>query len=125
MILLLVPRLLLAWLALHRLGGAAVELQRVSSGRERFKVVIAPLICKRTCLNGQCRDTCEQGNNTTLIGENGQSADTLTGHGFRVVSYECFRVIDGESVRAPLWPDLLTLYVAVKSEVVWRACVEL
>uniref|UniRef100_A0AAR2JRS0 Latent transforming growth factor beta binding protein 3 n=1 Tax=Pygocentrus nattereri TaxID=42514 RepID=A0AAR2JRS0_PYGNA len=85
MILLLVPRLLLAWLALHRLGGAAAEQQRAPSARERFKVVIAPLICKRTCLNGQCRDTCEQGNNTTLIGENGQSADTLTGHGFRVV----------------------------------------
>uniref|UniRef100_A0A8C1FLU4 Latent transforming growth factor beta binding protein 3 n=1 Tax=Cyprinus carpio carpio TaxID=630221 RepID=A0A8C1FLU4_CYPCA len=56
-----------------------------ASTRERFKVVIAPLICKRTCLKGQCQDTCEQGNNTTLIGENGQSADTLTGPGFRVV----------------------------------------
>uniref|UniRef100_A0A8B9KIH5 Latent transforming growth factor beta binding protein 3 n=1 Tax=Astyanax mexicanus TaxID=7994 RepID=A0A8B9KIH5_ASTMX len=83
-------RLLLAWLALHGLGGAWAEQQqqqqqRALATRERFKVVIAPLICKRTCLNGQCRDTCEQGNNTTLISENGQSADTLTGHGFRVV----------------------------------------
>ncbi|KAB5522699.1 hypothetical protein PHYPO_G00162480 [Pangasianodon hypophthalmus] len=76
------PLLLFACLALRR-PAACVE--RVST-RERFKVVIAPLICKRTCeRNGQCRDTCEQGDNTTLIGENGQAADTLTGHGFRVV----------------------------------------
>ncbi|KAK7925516.1 hypothetical protein WMY93_007826 [Mugilogobius chulae] len=54
-------------------------------GRERFKVVIAPLVCKRICLKGQCQDTCEQGNNTTLIAENGQAADTLIGQGFRVV----------------------------------------
>lgn len=75
------PPLLLACLALLR-PAACVE--RVSA-RERFRVVIAPLICKRTCeRNGQCRDTCEQGDNTTLIGENGQAADTLTGHGFRV-----------------------------------------
>ncbi|KAK2816610.1 hypothetical protein Q7C36_022881 [Tachysurus vachellii] len=76
------PLLLFVCLALRR-PAACVE--RVST-RERFKVVIAPLICKRTCeRNGQCRDTCEQGDNTTLIGENGQAADTLTGHGFRVV----------------------------------------
>lgn len=75
------PLLLFVCLALRR-PAACVE--RVST-RERFKVVIAPLICKRTCeRNGQCRDTCEQGDNTTLIGENGQAADTLTGHGFRV-----------------------------------------
>lgn len=73
--------LLLIWLALQRL---ALCVERAST-RERFKVVIAPLICKRTCLKGQCQETCEQGNNTTLTGENGQSADTLTGPGFRVV----------------------------------------
>ncbi|XP_069036378.1 latent-transforming growth factor beta-binding protein 3 isoform X4 [Lepisosteus oculatus] len=73
--------LLLLWLGVQRLGRAAER----PSARERFKVVIAPLICKRTCLKGQCQDTCEQGSNTTLIGENGQSADTLTGNGFRVV----------------------------------------
>ncbi|KAF7688919.1 hypothetical protein HF521_013726 [Silurus meridionalis] len=74
------PLLLFACLALRR---PAACLERVSA-RERFKVVIAPLICKRTCeRNGHCRDTCEHGNNTTLIGENGQAADTLTGHGFR------------------------------------------
>lgn len=52
--------------------------------RERFKVVFAPVICKRTCLKGQCRDSCQQGSNMTLIGENGHSTDTLTGSGFRV-----------------------------------------
>ncbi|KAK3527535.1 hypothetical protein QTP86_026660 [Hemibagrus guttatus] len=78
------PLLLFACLALR---WPAARVERVST-RERFKVVIAPLICKRTCeRNGQCRDTCEQGDNTTLIGENGQAADTLTGHGFRVVQF--------------------------------------
>ncbi|KAI7812482.1 latent-transforming growth factor beta-binding protein 3 isoform X1 [Triplophysa rosa] len=78
---LILSHLLLIWLALQRL---ALCVERAST-RERFKVVIAPLICKRTCMKGQCQDTCEQGNNTTLIGENGQSADILTGPGFRVV----------------------------------------
>ncbi|CAM4540769.1 unnamed protein product [Leuciscus chuanchicus] len=80
---LILSHLLLIWLALQRLALCAER----ASTRERFKVVIAPLICKRTCLKGQCQDTCEQGNNTTLIGENGQSADTLTGPGFRVEDY--------------------------------------
>ncbi|XP_035287681.1 latent-transforming growth factor beta-binding protein 3-like isoform X6 [Anguilla anguilla] len=71
----------LIWLGAQRL---ALGAERTST-RERFKVVIAPVICKRICLKGQCQDTCEQGNNTTLISENGQSADTLTGPGFRVV----------------------------------------
>ncbi|KAJ8405214.1 hypothetical protein AAFF_G00322050 [Aldrovandia affinis] len=76
-----ISNLIFIWLGVQRLvlGGER------PSARERFKVVIAPLICKRTCVKGQCQDTCEQGNNTTLIGENGQSADTLTGPGFRVV----------------------------------------
>lgn len=73
-------RLLVLWLSVQGLARGA---ERVS-GRERFKVVIAPLICKRICLKGHCKDTCEQGNNTTLIAENGQTADTLTGQGFRV-----------------------------------------
>ncbi|KAJ8276559.1 hypothetical protein COCON_G00083110 [Conger conger] len=71
----------LLWLGVQRF---ALGAERTST-RERFKVVIAPVICKRTCLKGQCQDTCEQGNNTTLISENGRSADTLTGPGFRVV----------------------------------------
>ncbi|XP_032389950.1 latent-transforming growth factor beta-binding protein 3 isoform X1 [Etheostoma spectabile] len=77
----LIARLLVIWLSVHRL----VWCTERSSTRERFKVVIAPLICKRICLNGQCQDTCEQGNNTTLIAENGQASDTLIGQGFRVV----------------------------------------
>uniref|UniRef100_A0A671YJU9 Latent transforming growth factor beta binding protein 3 n=1 Tax=Sparus aurata TaxID=8175 RepID=A0A671YJU9_SPAAU len=77
----LIARLLVIWLSVHRL----VWCTERSSTRERFKVVIAPLICKRICLKGQCQDTCEQGNNTTLIAENGQAADTLIGQGFRVV----------------------------------------
>nr|XP_023659356.1 latent-transforming growth factor beta-binding protein 3-like isoform X1 [Paramormyrops kingsleyae] len=78
---LVISKLLIIWLGVQRL---ALGAERIST-RERFRVVIAPLICKRTCLKGQCQDTCEQGNNTTLIGENGQSADTLTGNGFKVV----------------------------------------
>ncbi|XP_035287683.1 latent-transforming growth factor beta-binding protein 3-like isoform X8 [Anguilla anguilla] len=74
----------LIWLGAQRL---ALGAERTST-RERFKVVIAPVICKRICLKGQCQDTCEQGNNTTLISENGQSADTLTGPGFRVVQFK-------------------------------------
>lgn len=77
---LIISHLLVIWLGVQRLAWCAER----ASTRERFKVVIAPLICKRICLNGQCQDTCEHGNNTTLIGENGQSADTLTGPGFRV-----------------------------------------
>ncbi|XP_047463092.1 latent-transforming growth factor beta-binding protein 3 isoform X5 [Mugil cephalus] len=77
----LIPHLLVIWLSVHRLAWCTER----SSTRERFKVVIAPLICKRICLKGQCQDTCEQGNNTTLIAENGQAADTLIGQGFRVV----------------------------------------
>uniref|UniRef100_G1R0Y5 Latent transforming growth factor beta binding protein 3 n=1 Tax=Nomascus leucogenys TaxID=61853 RepID=G1R0Y5_NOMLE len=69
-------------------GGPAGERGAGGGGalaRERFKVVFAPVICKRTCLKGQCRDSCQQGSNMTLIGENGHSTDTLTGSGFRVV----------------------------------------
>lgn len=75
-----ISHLILIWLGVQRLAFGG---ERIST-RERFKVVISPVICKRTCLKGQCQHTCEQGNNTTLIGENGRSADTLTGPGFRV-----------------------------------------
>ncbi|MEQ2181833.1 Latent-transforming growth factor beta-binding protein 3, partial [Goodea atripinnis] len=76
----MISHLLVIWLSVHRL----VWCSERASARERFKVVIAPLICKRICLKGQCQDRCEQGNNTTLIAENGQGADTLIGQGFRV-----------------------------------------
>ncbi|XP_037543622.1 latent-transforming growth factor beta-binding protein 3 [Nematolebias whitei] len=78
----LISHLLVVWLSVHRLVWCSERAP--SSARERFKVVIAPVICKRVCLNGQCHDRCEQGNNTTLIAENGQGADTLIGQGFRV-----------------------------------------
>ncbi|XP_072493449.1 latent-transforming growth factor beta-binding protein 3 isoform X3 [Notamacropus eugenii] len=84
----LLALLLLVGLGGGVLGGPAGERGTGGGGalaRERFKVVFAPVICKRTCLKGQCRDSCQQGNNMTLIGENGHSADTLTGSGFRVV----------------------------------------
>uniref|UniRef100_A0A803JX56 Uncharacterized protein n=1 Tax=Xenopus tropicalis TaxID=8364 RepID=A0A803JX56_XENTR len=58
-----------------------------SGTRERFKVVFAPLVCKRTCQKGYCHDVCKPGSNMTLIAENGGSADTLTGSGFRVGKY--------------------------------------
>lgn len=78
----LISHLLVVWLSVHRLVWCSERAP--SAARERFKVVIAPVICKRVCLNGQCHDRCEQGNNTTLIAENGQGADTLIGQGFRV-----------------------------------------
>ncbi|XP_068922385.1 latent-transforming growth factor beta-binding protein 3 isoform X2 [Petaurus breviceps papuanus] len=84
----LLALLLLVGLGGGALGGPAGERGAGGGGalaRERFKVVFAPVICKRTCLKGQCRDSCQQGSNMTLIGENGHSADTLTGSGFRVV----------------------------------------
>uniref|UniRef100_A0A8C5EST5 Latent transforming growth factor beta binding protein 3 n=1 Tax=Gouania willdenowi TaxID=441366 RepID=A0A8C5EST5_GOUWI len=75
--------LLLICLSAHTL--LCAERERAAAARERFKVVIAPRICRRVCVKGQCRDTCEQGSNTTLIAENGQGADTLIGQGFTVV----------------------------------------
>lgn len=84
---LLLPLLLLLGPRRGAEGGPAGERGAGGGGalaRERFKVVFAPVICKRTCLKGQCRDSCQQGSNMTLIGENGHSTDTLTGSGFRV-----------------------------------------
>ncbi|KAM3920564.1 latent-transforming growth factor beta-binding protein 3 isoform 1-T1 [Leptodactylus fuscus] len=57
----------------------------LAASRERFKVVFAPVVCKRTCHKGYCHDVCKPGSNMTLIAENGGSTDTLTGSGFRVV----------------------------------------
>ncbi|XP_053567837.1 latent-transforming growth factor beta-binding protein 1 isoform X3 [Bombina bombina] len=51
----------------------------------RIKVVFTPSICKVTCTKGHCQNSCEKGNTTTLISENGHSADTLTSSNFRVV----------------------------------------
>lgn len=51
----------------------------------RIKVVFTPTICKYSCVGGACRNTCRQGNTTTIISENGHSTDTLTAPNFRVV----------------------------------------
>nr|XP_016846112.1 PREDICTED: latent-transforming growth factor beta-binding protein 1 isoform X5 [Anolis carolinensis] len=51
----------------------------------RIKVVFTPSICKVTCKKGTCQNSCEKGNTTTLISENGHAADTLTAPNFRVV----------------------------------------
>ncbi|KAA0711091.1 Latent-transforming growth factor beta-binding protein 1 [Triplophysa tibetana] len=51
----------------------------------RIKVVFTPTICKMTCINGRCQNSCEQGNSTTIISENGRATDTLTAPNFRVV----------------------------------------
>ncbi|XP_043914915.1 latent-transforming growth factor beta-binding protein 1 isoform X2 [Protopterus annectens] len=51
----------------------------------RIKVVFTPSICKVTCIKGKCQNSCEQGNTTTIISENGHAADTLTASNFRVV----------------------------------------
>ncbi|XP_049320138.1 latent-transforming growth factor beta-binding protein 1 isoform X3 [Astyanax mexicanus] len=51
----------------------------------RIKVVFTPTICKVTCMSGRCQNTCEKGNTTTIISENGRATDTLTAPNFRVV----------------------------------------
>uniref|UniRef100_A0A8C1FXQ1 Latent-transforming growth factor beta-binding protein 1 n=1 Tax=Cyprinus carpio TaxID=7962 RepID=A0A8C1FXQ1_CYPCA len=51
----------------------------------RIKVVFTPTICKMTCINGRCQNSCQQGNTTTIISENGHATDTLTAPNFRVV----------------------------------------
>ncbi|XP_078413456.1 latent-transforming growth factor beta-binding protein 1 isoform X1 [Cetorhinus maximus] len=76
-------------------GGQAPEgsLPQTSSGPAfqvgnhtgRIKVVFTPTICKVTCTKGKCHNSCQQGNTTTLISENGHAADTLTAQNFRVV----------------------------------------
>ncbi|XP_051723212.1 latent-transforming growth factor beta-binding protein 1 isoform X4 [Ctenopharyngodon idella] len=51
----------------------------------RIKVVFTPTICKMTCTNGRCQNSCQKGNTTTIISENGHATDTLTAPNFRVV----------------------------------------
>ena len=56
----------------------------VSNHTGRIMVVFTPSICKVTCTKGSCQNSCEKGNTTTLISENGHAADTLTATNFRV-----------------------------------------
>uniref|UniRef100_A0A8C6KFQ4 Latent transforming growth factor beta binding protein 1 n=1 Tax=Nothobranchius furzeri TaxID=105023 RepID=A0A8C6KFQ4_NOTFU len=51
----------------------------------RIKVVFTPTICKVTCIGSRCHNSCEKGNTTTIISENGRTTDTLTAPNFRVV----------------------------------------
>uniref|UniRef100_A0A096MBB1 Latent-transforming growth factor beta-binding protein 4 n=1 Tax=Poecilia formosa TaxID=48698 RepID=A0A096MBB1_POEFO len=51
----------------------------------RIKVVFTPTICKVTCVGSRCHNSCERGNTTTIISENGHTTDTLTAPNFRVV----------------------------------------
>ncbi|XP_008427208.1 latent-transforming growth factor beta-binding protein 1 isoform X4 [Poecilia reticulata] len=51
----------------------------------RIKVVFTPTICKVTCVGSRCHNSCERGNTTTIISENGHATDTLTAPNFRVV----------------------------------------
>ncbi|MFT7805920.1 latent-transforming growth factor beta-binding protein 1 isoform X4 [Arapaima gigas] len=51
----------------------------------RIRVVFTPSICKMTCSGGKCQNSCEMGNTTTIISENGHATDTLTASNFRVV----------------------------------------
>ncbi|XP_077095578.1 latent-transforming growth factor beta-binding protein 1 isoform X10 [Siphateles boraxobius] len=51
----------------------------------RIKVVFTPTICKMTCINNRCQNSCQKGNTTTIISENGHATDTLTAPNFRVV----------------------------------------
>ncbi|KAJ3610438.1 hypothetical protein NHX12_022530, partial [Muraenolepis orangiensis] len=57
----------------------------VSNHTGRIKVVFTPTICKMTCMGGRCHNSCELGNTTTIISENGHATDTLTAPNFRVV----------------------------------------
>ncbi|XP_012507879.1 PREDICTED: latent-transforming growth factor beta-binding protein 1 [Propithecus coquereli] len=58
---------------------------QLSNHTGRIKVVFTPSICRVTCTKGSCQNSCEKGNTTTLISENGHAADTLTATNFRVV----------------------------------------
>lgn len=78
----------------------------VANHTGRIKLVFTPTICKLTCSGGRCHNTCEKGNTTTIISENGRATDTLTAPNFRV----------GESPGA-LWDTgriLLAFTVTVK-----------
>ncbi|KAG7462558.1 hypothetical protein MATL_G00186090 [Megalops atlanticus] len=58
---------------------------QVGNHTGRIKVVFTPTICKVTCSGSKCQNSCEKGNTTTIISENGHATDTLTAPNFRVV----------------------------------------
>uniref|UniRef100_A0A3P9PYX7 Latent transforming growth factor beta binding protein 1 n=1 Tax=Poecilia reticulata TaxID=8081 RepID=A0A3P9PYX7_POERE len=62
-----------------------VSLTALGNQTGRIKVVFTPTICKVTCVGSRCHNSCERGNTTTIISENGHATDTLTAPNFRVV----------------------------------------
>ncbi|XP_033859742.3 latent-transforming growth factor beta-binding protein 1-like isoform X3 [Acipenser ruthenus] len=67
------------------LSQAPIQGLTAGNNTGRIKVVFTPTICKVTCVQGKCQNSCEKGNTTTIISENGHSTDTLTAPNFRVV----------------------------------------
>ncbi|KAI5102569.1 latent-transforming growth factor beta-binding protein 1 isoform X2 [Silurus meridionalis] len=49
---------------------------------DRIKIVFTPMVCRRICHGGQCYNSCERGDQTTVYSEN-QGPPTKT-HGFRL-----------------------------------------
>ncbi|XP_062375263.1 latent-transforming growth factor beta-binding protein 1 isoform X2 [Sardina pilchardus] len=66
-------------------GHGTVHVPSAGNQTGRIKVVFTPTICKVTCMGGRCQNSCEKGNTTTIISENGYATDTLTVSNFRVV----------------------------------------
>ncbi|XP_064174192.1 latent-transforming growth factor beta-binding protein 1-like [Anguilla rostrata] len=62
---------------------------QVGNHTGRIKVVFTPTICKVTCNGRKCQNSCEKGNTTTIISENGLATDTLTAPNFRVAIIGC------------------------------------
>ncbi|XP_075782988.1 latent-transforming growth factor beta-binding protein 2 isoform X2 [Pelodiscus sinensis] len=48
----------------------------------KIKIVFTPTICKQTCQNGRCYNSCEKGDTTTLYSQGGQNHDPKSG--FRI-----------------------------------------
>uniref|UniRef100_W5MXR7 Latent-transforming growth factor beta-binding protein 1 n=1 Tax=Lepisosteus oculatus TaxID=7918 RepID=W5MXR7_LEPOC len=46
---------------------------------DRIKIVFTPMICKRVCRSGQCFNSCEKGDTTTIYSENTQSQVSKSG----------------------------------------------
>ncbi|RXM30325.1 Latent-transforming growth factor beta-binding protein 1 [Acipenser ruthenus] len=69
------------------LSQAPIQGLTAGNNTGRIKVVFTPTICKVTCVQGKCQNSCEKGNTTTIISENGHSTDTLTAPNFRVVKF--------------------------------------
>lgn len=65
----------------------------LTSNVDRIKIVFTPMVCKRICHGGQCYNSCERGDKTTVFSEN-QGPPSKT-HGFRL----CKSLIVSQLVR--------------------------